>query len=1223
MLKSNVAHPEDGATLGGERKWNYKIPVPSELTCVIMSWKGEPWWEETSWAFGCESPVHLVVGQADAESRLGVPNEASGWAKIRVLKPAVVLLEGFLNAEGFDLIKKEPSWLKAIVCFGLRTRSVESDKILTCLSFNHSVLGGVTDRIDSVWMFCKGRGNSWTADKRVPRQDLRAILKAGVSGRKAPALEGSGSIIGTTVVPLRAGLVSCRGLYPWPKRRRGSRKPVRVRTLFGAGLWTDRELSDEEVLMTHDVSETLFKLRCPGKANELVRLLSVPLRTRVAVGEVLRPFLRTQLECGEKRKAGPSVSASTKRQKVMLTDREPDDGTSGDELPISTEDSPPDPKLLDDTQDWSMYDEDKTAATKVGSNEKAVKSDDSPVPTFFWNKFLLAPFTSFIMDRDWASAANKLRSWLWRHLRKNRLRSYLSWRKSVGRKGMTVSLESDEAARDALTRYVNGDWWTWSRGSRPFFWEWPEEFQEAMRDGIRLWMTEHLTPYTKAQAKPLTMDEWEKVRLKLMNIRERGYVQPGVVDSLTSFFAVPKGDSDIRMVYDGTISGLNDSLWAPWFPLPTVESLMRALEPGSYMADADVGEMFLNFMLHDEVRKLCGVDFTLYFPDEVHPESKKLWERWSRCAMGLRTSPYQAIQGMLWAKELIMGDRLDAENIFRWDRLELNLPGMIDYDPSKAWVCKVRKDGTVACDVFIYVDDARYCGPTETECWKATQRGATILAKLGLQNAPRKTRPPGMTNGAWAGSVVHTDQGEVVKLVTQERWTKTREMIRDIANDLNEGGKGRLLDRGVLGSRRGFLVYVARTYDFMVPYLKGIHATMESWRPDRDGEGWKVKNPAWDHDIEDRGRASKPAGAGLVYKDGPDKVWAVPRLDGDLEALIELTKSDTPPRVMVRSSKVVQVRYGFGDASGLGYGSAITLDGKQYRVRTGTWVWTFGQEKSSNWRELKNLVEAIRDLAEEGKLEGCEVFLFTDNSVAERAYFRGTSTSRSLFELILELRKLSISGLFKLHVSHVSGSRMIASGIDGASRSDMGTGVFQGKDMLDFVPLHLTALERSPGLKNWISSWIPPDLHTKFLEPEDWASPFEDRACLVWTPPPAAADYAVELLAEGIHKRATAYHVIIIPRLMTARWRKVLGRATDLLIHLPPKLEEVWGRAQHEPLTIALTFPLSAKQPWKIGRFPRIPKDESELRDVCKSDPVHARDRLRELFASTRDMASL
>jgi hypothetical protein len=30
-----------------------------------------------------------------------------------------------------------------------------------------------------------------------------------------------------------------------------------------------------------------------------------------------------------------------------------------------------------------------------------------------------------------------------------------------------------------------------------------------------------------------------------------------------------------------------------------------------------VGDMFLNFILHEDVRKVTGVDFTLYFPDEL------------------------------------------------------------------------------------------------------------------------------------------------------------------------------------------------------------------------------------------------------------------------------------------------------------------------------------------------------------------------------------------------------------------------------------------------------------------------------------------------------------------------------------------------------------------------------------------------------------------------------
>ncbi len=71
----------------------------------------------------------------------------------------------------------------------------------------------------------------------------------------------------------------------------------------------------------------------------------------------------------------------------------------------------------------------------------------------------------------------------------------------------------------------------------------------------------------------------------------------GMVTSLTSFFAVPKGMEDIRLVYDASRSGLNKALWAPSFPLPSVDTLTDMLEPSSWMADLDMGEQFLNFPL--------------------------------------------------------------------------------------------------------------------------------------------------------------------------------------------------------------------------------------------------------------------------------------------------------------------------------------------------------------------------------------------------------------------------------------------------------------------------------------------------------------------------------------------------------------------------------------------------------------------------------------------------
>jgi hypothetical protein len=51
-----------------------------------------------------------------------------------------------------------------------------------------------------------------------------------------------------------------------------------------------------------------------------------------------------------------------------------------------------------------------------------------------------------------------------------------------------------------------------------------------------------------------------KMCRKLDKVRKRRYIAPGFVASLTSFFVVPKGSDDIRMVYDVSVSGLNDSI---------------------------------------------------------------------------------------------------------------------------------------------------------------------------------------------------------------------------------------------------------------------------------------------------------------------------------------------------------------------------------------------------------------------------------------------------------------------------------------------------------------------------------------------------------------------------------------------------------------------------------------------------------------------------------------
>ena len=210
---------------------------------------------------------------------------------------------------------------------------------------------------------------------------------------------------------------------------------------------------------------------------------------------------------------------------------------------------------------------------------------------------------------------------------------------------------------------------------------------------------------------------------------------------------MPKGDNDIRVVYDGTKCGLNDAVWVPTFFLPTIQTHFRAVVQGTHMCDVDVGEMFLNFMLHPKLQLFCGVDITPYdldlsslsFP-QIKEDGTKVWVSWDRIAMGLAWSPYQAVKTLHFAEEVIRGDPKDPANVFRWDHVRLNLPGSPNYDPSLPWVSKVKvlKDGSVevATDLFKFVDDLRPTGASKAECWRAGRRAASILNWLGSQDAP-------------------------------------------------------------------------------------------------------------------------------------------------------------------------------------------------------------------------------------------------------------------------------------------------------------------------------------------------------------------------------------------------------------------------------------------------------------------------------------------------------
>jgi hypothetical protein len=209
----------------------------------------------------------------------------------------------------------------------------------------------------------------------------------------------------------------------------------------------------------------------------------------------------------------------------------------------------------------------------------------------------------------------------------------------------------------------------------------------------------------------------------------------------------------------------------------------------------------------------------------------------------------------------------------------------------------------------------------------------------------------------------------------------------------------------------------------------------------------------------------------------------VTRFRDDLEALGLLVDKETPPVISDRVSRILTVIYAFMDASGLSFGDTFLIRGN---IEFTIGIWGEKEEaQSSNYRKLCNTVDAIEQHALDGNLDQSIIYFCTDNSTVENALYHGRSKeSRLLHELVVRLKVLEAHYGFQLLVIHVAGKRMQAQGTDGVSWGQLMEGVMNGESMMSFVPLHETALERSPLLKDWLKTYVSSNL--EFLSADDW-----------------------------------------------------------------------------------------------------------------------------------------
>jgi hypothetical protein len=307
--------------------------------------------------------------------------------------------------------------------------------------------------------------------------------------------------------------------------------------------------------------------------------------------------------------------------------------------------------------------------------------------------------------------------------------------------------------------------------------------------------------------------------------------------------------------------------------------------------------------------------------------------------------------------------------------------------------------------------------------------------------------------------------------------------------------------------------------------------------------------------------------------------------------------------------------------------------------RVGVWGADVESE-SSNYRELANLVEDTEAEAEAGRLPESELFLFTDNSTAESAFYKGSSSSKKLHSLVLRLQKLAMDYSIILHVIHVAGTRMISQGTDGCSRGVLMEGVMAGRSMLSFVDLDKSAVTRCSSLLPWIRSWCghqsiqPLTVEEWYVEGHGITGGHSDKHGVwipdhepsnrmhLWAPAPAIADAMLEELLKARHKRTDTWHIIVIPRLMAPRWRRLFHKVSDLMFAVDPG-NAFWPSNMFEPLYVGIVFPFIRHRPWQLKRAPLMVGMGRELRKMCKEGDFTPGCILRKLLRLPRRLDAL
>jgi hypothetical protein len=223
----------------------------------------------------------------------------------------------------------------------------------------------------------------------------------------------------------------------------------------------------------------------------------------------------------------------------------------------------------------------------------------------------------------------------------------------------------------------------------------------------------------------------------------------------------------------------------------------------------------------------------------------------------------------------------------------------------------------------------------------------------------------------------------------------------------------------------------------------------------------------------------------------------------ELQIHVSIFFGKKPCIVTLQLEDCNNICYFIADAFCEGFGSVTQDLGLSVEVREGLWDGLFDKGSSNLWKMGKRGNNLSRDI-NNGKHNGCEVWMVMDNSTWLHIWTKAISLVQPLFGKVLEIKVAAFAHMVFLKLLHISGRCMIAIGVDGISQGDSDVQVMVGFDARMYLPLEVSSFDVKG---NHLESWCKSQIESHFsppLSPQDWIRLGHMPDIHIWAPTPMA-----------------------------------------------------------------------------------------------------------------------